>query len=101
MLRVQLEVGLGDRFGGQQVVGVLGILFAMLGSDDPIDDDVCDVDPFGSEFPGHALGQRPQTKLSHGKVDEVGTATQGGCRAGDQDGALFSRPADQTFPRQG
>ena len=33
----------------------------------------------------------PQTKLSHGKVDEVGTATQGGCRAGDQDGALFSR----------
>jgi len=60
------------------------------GIDAGIDDQVCDVDVFRSQFAGHGLRHRAQSELGAGKCRVAGAAAQGCGGAGEENVALPS-----------
>ena len=58
--------------------------------DAAVDDDVGDVNPLRSEFPGHRLGQTAAGKLGGAESDGARPPADGGGSAGEDDGAAVA-----------
>src|ERR1700733_9142795 len=83
-LAVELEIGLGDRVGGEQPVrpALVGARIGILG-DAAVDHNVADMDVFRLQLAGEALRQAAQRKLAHRERRRARVALYRGAGAGE------------------